>query len=65
MIYEFKCPACKKELEIDIPMKDYDKEKDKQLCPECNSKITRVLSWKGVAIGSGDGWFGKAGGNVI
>ena len=65
MIYRFSCENCKKNFEVEIPMDAYKKEKDNQFCPICNSKMTRVLEWTGVAIGSGDGWFGKKGGNVI
>lgn len=65
MKYEFKCPACKKELEIDIPMKDYDKEKNNQVCPKCNGKLQRVIEWHGVASGSGPGWCGTSHGNTI
>ena len=65
MKYDYKCDKCNKTFELEISIKEYDEVKDKQTCPECKSKMTRVLSWEGFAIGHGDGWFGKAGGNVI
>ena len=46
MIYNFGCQKCKKEFEIDIPMKDYSKEKNNQVCPECKSKMDRVIEWE-------------------
>ena len=49
MIYNFSCQKCKKKFEIDIPMKDYDKEKNNQVCPECNGKMQRVIEWEGLA----------------
>jgi len=65
MIYNFGCQKCKKEFEIDIPMKDYDKEKNNQVCPECKGKLQRILEWKGVATGKGAGWCGNSYGNTI
>ena len=46
-------------------MADYDKEKNNQVCPDCNGKLQRVLEWKGVATGSGAGWCGKSDGKAI
>ena len=65
MEYQFSCKKCNKTYDLEISMKDYDKLKDKQTCPECNSKLERVLSWTGIAIGKGEGWHGRAGSNVI
>lgn len=65
MIYNFCCQKCKKEFEIDIPMKDYDKEKNNQVCPECNSKLSRVIEWQGIATGNGAGWCGRSDGKAI
>ena len=65
MIYNFGCQKCKKSFEIDIPMKDYDKEKNNQVCPECNGKLERILEWKGVATGNGAGWCGRSDGKAI
>lgn len=66
MKYLFSCtnPNCNKKENRDIPMNLYDKEKDKQVCP-CGAKMERVIEWSGIAEGSGGGWFGKAGSNVI
>jgi putative FmdB family regulatory protein len=63
--YDFSCKHCHKTFELEISIKEYDKVKDKQICPDCNSKLERVLSWEGFAIGKGDGWFGRNGGNVV
>lgn len=46
-------------------MKDYDKEKNNQKCPNCNGKMERVIEWQGVATGSGPGWCGNTYGNTI
>ena len=45
-------------------MNQYDTEKNNQICI-CGAKMERVIEWSGIAEGKGDGWFGKAGGNVI
>lgn len=65
MNYTFICDNCKKETEIEIALKDYDAEKDKQVCSVCGNKLKRKIEWTGIATGSGEGWFGKKGGNVI
>ena len=65
MKYTFKCPACKKTFDVEISMKDYDKEKNNQKCPECNGKMDRVIEWQGVATGSGAGWCGNSYGKTI
>lgn len=41
MIYIFDCTKCRKEIEIDIPMKDILKVQNSQVCPDCNSKLER------------------------
>ena len=64
MYYTFKCSDCGKVQEVEIAIKDYDKEKDKQECP-CGGKLKRVIEWNGIAEGSGAGWFGARGGNII
>jgi len=63
MYYKFKCKECNREEEKEIAIKDYDKEKDKQVCSECGSKMERVHEWSGIAIGSGEGWHGKSDGS--
>ncbi len=65
MFYNFKCKSCGKTFEVEIPIKAYDTEKDNQTCPDCNGKMERVIEWEGIASGSGEGWFGARGGNVI
>ena len=64
MYYTFKCSDCGKVQEVEIAIKDYDKEKDKQEC-SCGGKLKRVIEWNGIAEGSGAGWFGARGGNII
>lgn len=66
MTYSFRCTKCKTVQDVDIPINDYDTQKDKQLCPECKEKMERVIEWNGIATGNGGGWFGKSdGGKVI
>ena len=56
MFYKFKCQKCKKLHQIDIKMTNYDKEKNNQVCPDCNSKLERVIEWQGIASGKGANW---------
>ena len=49
MTYEFRCDKCNKTIEVDIPMDKYKDFKDKQFCPDCNSKLERVIEWNGIA----------------
>lgn len=65
MYYNFKCESCNKVQEVEIPINDYDKEKGKQVCPDCGGKMKRVLEWRGIAMGGGDGWCGKKGTKTI
>ena len=65
MNYNFKCENCGKIVEEEICLKDYDRLKNRQTCPECGQKMKRVIEWSGIATGSGDGWVGKSGGNAI
>ena len=64
----FKCPSCKYVTEIDIPISEYDNQKNCQLCPVCyavdssNQVLKRVIEWSGIASGNGSGWFGKSDG---
>ena len=65
MFYKFKCENCGKAQEVEIAIKDYDKEKDKQKC-SCGGKLKRVIEWEGIATNSNNnGWCGKSGGNAI
>lgn len=65
MFYNFICQDCNTEEEKQIAIKDYDAEKEKQVCSVCGGKMTRKIEWQGVAEGSGDGWFGKNGSRII
>ena len=62
MYYKFKCSDCGKVQEVEIAIKDYDKEKDKQKC-SCGGKLKRVIEWSGIAQGAGEGWCGKSDGS--
>ena len=62
MFYKFKCENCGKVQEVEIAIKDYDKEKDKQNC-SCGGKLKRVIEWEGIATAEGQGWFGKSDGS--
>lgn len=42
--YIFNCNKCKKDVELTIPINDYDEQKDKQVCKKCGSKMTRVFT---------------------
>lgn len=63
MFYRFQCTECKSEEEKNIPVSDYDTEKEKQVCSNCGAKMQRVIEWGGIATGSGEGWFGKSDGS--
>ena len=63
MKYKFKCENCGKAQEVEIAIKDYDKEKDKQKC-SCGGKLERVIEWSGIAESTNkNGWFGKSDGS--
>ena len=68
MDYKFKCPVCRSTINIDIPIEDYDNQKDKQICPVCYAVdsnqvlLKRVIEWTGIASGNGTGWFGRSDG---
>lgn len=47
MTYTFRCEKCNKQEEINIPMSEYDEEKDKQVCVYCRAKLKRVLEFNG------------------
>ena len=63
--YNFKCLNCKKVFEIEIPIAEYDKKKKEQKCENCGGVLDCVIEWQGIAEGSGAGWFGARGGNII
>lgn len=68
MKYKFRCPVCRSTINIDIPIEDYDNQKDKQICPVCYAVdsnqvlLKRVIEWSGIASGNGTGWFGRSDG---
>lgn len=70
MLYKFSCPSCKCVTEIDIPIAEYDEQKNKQICPICYAVdsnqvlLKRVIEWTGIANGYGSGWFGKSDGST-
>lgn len=67
MKYLFSCTnsKCQKKESRDIPMNLYEKEKNNQICT-CGAKMERVIEWSGIAESSNmNGWYGKAGSNVI
>jgi predicted nucleic acid-binding Zn ribbon protein len=64
MYYRFQCIKCKCEEEKNIPVSEYDTEKEKQICSNCGAKMKRVIEWGGIATGSGDGWFGRSDGGT-
>ena len=69
MNYRFLCNECNRTFEIDIPIAEYDNQKDKQICPVCYAAdsnqvlLKRVIEWTGIASGNGSGWFGKSDGS--
>lgn len=65
MFYKFRCQKCNKLYQVDIKMADYDKEKDNQVCSDCNGKLERVIEWQGIASGKGEGWCGRSDGKTI
>ena len=64
MKYLYRCTSCQKEQEVDICMKDYDRLKNNQRC-SCGGVLKRIIEWRGIACGNGDGWCGKSTGNAI
>ena len=66
MKYAFKCFACRKIIEKEISMADYDKLKNEQTCEICGAKLVRNIEWTGIATSSNNnGWCGKSTGNAI
>ena len=54
MFYKFICTnkSCGAEEEKEIAIKDYDEEKEKQVCSSCGGKMQRLLEWSGIATSS-------------
>lgn len=55
MKYLFDCPNCGQKRYIDIPMSDYDKAKNRQVCTNCNSKMNRIIEFEG-SVGTTGGY---------
>lgn len=60
MKYLFNCQNCGQKRYIDIPMSEYDKEKSKQVCTNCNSKMERIIEFEG-SVGTTGGYDAVAG----
>ena len=43
MNYDFRCNLCKTTEEKEIPLVNYDQEKDKQKCNKCGGHMDRVI----------------------
>jgi predicted nucleic acid-binding Zn ribbon protein len=65
MKYKFECIQCGATEEKEIAISEYDEQKEKQTCSRCCGSMKRVIEWSGIAEGSGAGWYGKNGSNVI
>lgn len=66
MKYLFYCVSCGEEQEKEISMKDYDHEKNSQVCSVCGGQLKRKIEWTGIATSSNsNGWCGKSTGNAI
>ncbi len=57
MIYIFECSKCNVQEEREIPISDYDKEKNNQVCNTCKSKMNRVFIPIGNTIYSCGGFY--------
>lgn len=44
MTYDFRCDHCDLEQEVEIALEDYDRLKDKQICPICYRQMQRKIS---------------------
>lgn len=70
MNYRFRCNCCNRTFDIELPMAEYDDQKEKQLCPVCYAVdsnqvlLKRVIEWDGIATGAGEGWFGRSDGST-
>lgn len=60
MEYHFKCNKCNTDVYRNIPMSEYDEQKDKQKCNNCGSKLERVIEFEG-AVGKTGGYDAVAG----
>lgn len=57
--YDFNCEKCKTNVELEIPMSEYNEVKDKQVCSKCGSKLVRVLVPVGEPIYNCGGFYVK------
>lgn len=60
MFYKFKCEKCNTTVERQIPIDDYDKEKNNQKCNNCGNTLVRVIEFEG-AFGNTGGYDSVAG----
>lgn len=56
MIYEYFCPWCNKETELQRPMKDRNKT---VICPRCDNKMEIKITGGAAVIFKGTGWPGQ------
>jgi len=56
MTYLFECEECDEKKEVDIPMSEYDNQKNNQIC-DCGGKLHRVIQFDG-AVGLCSGMYG-------
>ena len=61
MIYKFHCSNCNIDHPLDIPIEKYADLKEKQFCPLCRKKLTRVIEWNGPCDMNGGGYEGVGG----
>lgn len=57
MFYDFECPKCHAKVELQCSIKDYDKEKENQVCPTCSSKMERVIKGFGGLVFNSNGFY--------
>lgn len=53
MKYLFNCLKCGCDEEKEIPIADYDKLKNYQVCSNCGGDMKRVIEWEGLASNLG------------
>ena len=57
MLYEFKCPKCKKKTEVKCSIKEYDDVKKSIVCQSCGTKLERVIQGFGGITFKGKGFY--------
>lgn len=50
MTYTFECQKCKYKEEVEIPMSEYDKEKNKQLCKNCGNPAPMIRVFEPIGL---------------